>query len=48
MHQAVSPHDQVEQEHYLGPVREALGGDAEALFAEGRLMPLEQLLASLL
>ena len=48
MNQAVSPHDQLEHERYLGPVREALGGEAEALIAEGRLMPLEELLASLL
>ena len=48
MHQTVSPHDQIEQECYLGPVREALGDEAEALFAEGRRMPLEELLASLL
>jgi hypothetical protein len=48
MHQALSPHDHLENDRYLGPVREALGGEAEALFAEGRRMPLEELLASLL
>jgi non-specific serine/threonine protein kinase len=48
MQQAVSPHDQIEQESYLGPVREALGDEADVLFDEGRLMPLEELLASLL
>ncbi len=48
MYQADSPQDLAEKERYLGPVREALGGEAEALFAEGRLTPLAELVASLL